>query len=89
MDNIIEYIRTYGQNTFAQKPFNEVDSLVICQLSYMNFQPFVPSLKEKKEAVSVQSILEQDRMEELLAGYWYKEQNEELFRAAAASKRFG
>ena len=29
MDNIIEYIRTYGQNTFAQKPFNEVDSLVI------------------------------------------------------------
>ena len=27
-------------------------------------------------------------MEELLAGYWYKEQNEELFRAAAASKRF-
>ena len=89
MDNIIEYIRTYGQNTFAQKPFNEVDSLVICQLSYMNFQPFVPSLKEKKEAVSVQSILEQDRMEELLAGYWYKEQNEELIRAAAASKRFG
>ena len=89
MDNIIEYIRTYGLNTFAQKPFNEVDSLVICQLSYMNFQPFVPSLKEKKEAVSVQSILEQDRMEELLAGYWYKEQNEELFRAAAASKRFG
>ena len=70
MDNIIEYIRTYGQNTFDQKPFNEVDSLVICQLSYMNFQPFVPSLKEKKEAVSVQSILEQDRMEELLAGYW-------------------
>ncbi len=48
MDNIIEYIRTYGQNTFDQKPFNEVDSLVICQLSYMNFQPFVPSLKEKE-----------------------------------------
>lgn len=89
MDNIIEYIRAYGQNTFAQKPFNEVDSLVLCQLSYLNFQPFVPSLKEKKEAVSIQSILEQDRMEELLAGYWYKEQNEELFRAAAASKRFG
>ena len=58
MDNIIEYIRTYGQNTFDQKPFNEVDSLVICQLSYMNFQPFVPSLKEKKEAVSVQSCLQ-------------------------------
>lgn len=88
MDNIIEYIKTYGQNTFVQKPFNEVDSLVICQLSYMNFQPFVPALKEKKEPVSIQSILEQNRMEELLAGYWYKEQNEELFRMVAASKRF-
>jgi len=57
MDNIIEYIRTYGQNTFAQKPFNEVDSLVICQLSYMNFQPFVPSLKEKKEPPAREPLL--------------------------------
>ena len=49
MDNIIEYIRTYGQNTFAQKPFNEVDSLVICQLSYMNFQHIKEKNSKAKE----------------------------------------
>lgn len=89
MENIIDYVKTYGQNSFAQKPFNEVDSLVLSQLSYLNFRPFVQSPEEKGEAVSIQSILNEERMEELLEGYWYKDKNEDLFRAVAASRRFG
>ena len=89
MENIIEYIKTYGEYTFAQKPFNEVDSLVICQLSYLNFQPFVPTPEDGQDAVSIQNILEQNRLDELLSGYWFKDKNEELVRGVAASKRFG
>ncbi len=88
MENIIEYVKTYGVHTLAEKPFNEVDSLVLCQLSYMNFAPFVPGVQEDKRAVSVQKILKQERISELLEGYWYKQENEALFRAVAASPRF-
>ena len=89
MENIIEYVKTYGTNTLADKPFNEVDSLVLCQLSYMNFAPFVPGIQDNKRAVTIQKILKQDRIPELLEGYWYKQENETLFRAVADSKRFG
>lgn len=89
MENIIDYVKTYGRNSLAQKPFNEVDSLVLSQLAYLNFKPFVKAPEEKGVAVPIRNILATERMEELLEGYWYKDKNEELFRALAASRRFG
>lgn len=89
MENIIGYVKKYGQNSFSKAPFNEVDSLVLCQLSYLNFKPFVPELSMKGETVPISSIWQQDRLEELLEGYWYKEKNEELLRALVSSRRFG
>lgn len=88
MQNIIDYVKSYGNYTFADRPFNEVDSLVLCQMSYMNFQPFVPGVQEGKEAVTIRSILESGRVKELLDGYWYKQENEKLFYAVGDSPRF-
>lgn len=88
MQNIIAYVKNYGNYTFAEKPLNEVDSLVLCQMSYMNFKPFVQGFAEQEPAVSIRSIAESDRVLELLEGYWYKQENEELFYAVADSPRF-
>lgn len=41
MENIIDYIR-YTNETFEEKKWNEVDSLVLCQLSYLKFDGLVP-----------------------------------------------
>ena len=37
MDRIIDYVRWYSDITFEVLPFNEVDNLVLCGLSYWKF----------------------------------------------------
>ena len=52
MDNIINYIDKLGNKRFSEMEFNEVDSLVMCSLSYQIFDKHVPLLntnKRKKE----------------------------------------
>ena len=89
MENIIGYVKKWGKYTFSEKPFNEVDSLVLCQLVYLNYEKYVPAPCQGKEPVDIQSILEDPEWEQILEGYWYKEHNKELFELAAKSLRFG
>ncbi len=56
MKNIISYVKEWGQYHLSEKPFNEVDSLVLCQLVYLNYGPFVPGLDMGTEPVRIQSI---------------------------------
>jgi hypothetical protein len=35
--NVIDYLKKYGRYSFKEKPFNEVDNLVLSLLSYTNF----------------------------------------------------
>ncbi|MEG1164186.1 MAG: Mbeg1-like protein [Anaerovoracaceae bacterium] len=37
MKNMIDYIENMGHYTFEEKPFNEVDSLVLSKLAYLDF----------------------------------------------------
>lgn len=39
--NAIDYIVNYGALSFEQKPFNEIDNTMMCQLSYLNWQDIV------------------------------------------------
>lgn len=41
MSNITEYIEEYKNIDFAESPFNEVDALVLSQLSYVDFSAIV------------------------------------------------
>ena len=48
MDNIINYIDKLGNKRFSEMEFNEVDSLIMCSLSYQIFDKHVPLLNSKK-----------------------------------------
>ena len=37
MMNIFDYVEKYGNLTFNEKDFNDIDNLVFCSLSYLNF----------------------------------------------------
>lgn len=89
MGNIIDYVREWGIYSFMEKSLNEVDSLVLCQLSYLNYQKFVPGLDKRNAPVSIQSIYEEPERDCILDDYWYKDENKELFEEAANSVRFG
>lgn len=89
MENIIDYVKEWGKYSLFEKTFNEVDSLVLCQLAYLHYGQFVPGLDRYSVPVSIRSIYEHPDREKILEGYWYRENNIELFTAAVDSKRFG
>ena len=43
MPNVFDYLAWRGDLGFAQSPFNEVDSLILCRLSYIPFDGVVPA----------------------------------------------
>ena len=48
MGTILDYLKDYGDYTFSEKPLNEVDSLVLCQFSYLKFDGMVPPIEESE-----------------------------------------
>ncbi len=89
MKSIIDYVKEYGNVTFSEEALNEVDSLVLCQLAYLDFQNYVPGPEEDAAPVSIQKIYGHKEQDKILEGYWYKEELKALFEAAAQSVRFG
>ena len=41
MRSIFWYLKNNKNKTFDELPFNEIDSLILCQISYMNLDKFV------------------------------------------------
>lgn len=47
MANIFDYVKWRGDVSFAYDPFNEVDNLLLAQLSYTDFDGCIPTIYEK------------------------------------------
>jgi len=50
--DVMDYLRWRGDLTFEQDPFNEVDNLVLCIISYINFRRF-PGLRTRDPKLAV------------------------------------
>lgn len=87
MENVLDYIRWRGDLTFRQDPYNEVDALIFSSLAYVRLEgravedPYTPILLSEAAA------------EFFCLPDWKNRgrgnNDLELFRAAAASIRFG
>lgn len=86
---LVKYVKEYGDYTFMERPMNDVDSLVLCQLSYLKFDGMVPGLNENRASVSMSQIAAHERYENLYADERYEKENRALFEAMASSKRYG
>lgn len=87
-ESVIAYVKNYGDYTFAEKPLNNVDSLVLCQLSYLKFDGLVPSLKQRLRAVSLRRVASDKAVCAIFADKRYEEPNRALFDAVRKSKRY-
>ena len=59
--NINGYIKKYGNKTFKEMPFNSIDSLILCQLCYMNLEKCGPTIDEiNKHPVKIKNLLIKD-----------------------------
>ena len=48
MKNILYYMKRYGNKSFEEFPLNEVDGLILSQLSYLNLDTLIPSIDDTK-----------------------------------------
>ena len=46
MADLLDYLDWRGDLTLAQAPFNEVDNLILAELSYIDFRGIVPGPEE-------------------------------------------
>lgn len=88
-ETIINYCRKQGNKTFDELPFNEVDSLCLCQLSYMKIDNIVPSLDEPERYCYLKDIAAHQDFEKLFIDFRFSAHNKKLFDAMLKSRRFG
>lgn len=87
MENIIDYVNCF-QYTFTERDFNDVDSLVLCQLSYLKMKHLVPGLEDGQEFMDFQTLTVKENTERLFADERYREDNQKLTEAVLKSRRF-
>lgn len=88
MGTVLEYIKEYGKYSFREKPMTEVDSLALCQLSYLKFDGMVPDVKENCNSVTLESLKQHLDYERLFADVRYEEVNRALIEGMLAADRF-
>lgn len=86
MGTILNYLEKYGKYTFEEMPMTEVDSLALCQLSYLKFDGMVP---EAGEPTVLKSLKEHPDYENLFADVRYEKVNRALLEEMMGSRRFG
>lgn len=89
MDSIIDYIKTYGSRPIDVLPFTEVDSLILCQLSYLKYDGLLPAITDNKPGMTLAQLTESTGFEGLFEDKRYAKMNRALFLAASESRRFG
>ncbi len=82
--NIIRYVQKFGDRSFAERPLNEVDSLIFSELSYLNFTGIVRYAPPKQTLGELaDSVCDKLIFETLLP-----ESNKKLLKAVSSSVRF-
>lgn len=87
MNNIVDYVNRF-QYTFAEREFNDVDSLVLCQLSYLKMKHLIPGLEDGQEFIPFHHVLRRENEEQVFADERYREDNRKLAAAVLESRRF-
>lgn len=69
MKNMLDYIEEYGNYSFKEKPFNEIDNLIFSQLAYTDFKNIADkqSVSLLKGAKLFFAMYTQQEIDELIA----------------------
>lgn len=87
-DTIIDYIKKTQNETLMDRPFCEVDSLILSQLSYLKFDGMVPIVGSRDSAVTLPEIGAMNTVENLFQDERYRKPNTQMFEALISSERF-
>lgn len=89
MKNIIDYV-SLATDSFLERPFNSVDSLILSQLVMLRFEHFVSDqLLSEDEAPTLAELATRSDIENIYLDVWHSKNARLLIAAVADSRRFG
>ena len=59
MKNIIDYLSEYGDRSFDDLGWNEVDGLILSQFAYFRWDKVIPGFLEDEDGVSLSEMTEE------------------------------
>ena len=92
MPNIIDYIRWRGDVTVAASPFNDIDSLILSQITMINFKGIIPPPFESGKISlrdAADTYFSDAERSACSLGAIIPPETKELFSEAGKSERFG
>ena len=93
MGNLLDYLDWRGDLTMAQAPFNEVDNLILAELSYVDFRGILPPPGQGQPvpmALAAEAFFARySAGEKIDLGVLIPDQIPEMLERMAASRRFG
>lgn len=90
--NLIAYLRQYGNKSFEELPFSEVDSLILTEMSYFKFDGLVPGFRHGmavRRPVTLKELQTHPDMEKMFSDEVFGKRYRELFELVCAGRRFG
>lgn len=85
---ILTYLKEYGDVSLQEMPLNDVDSLILCQFSYLKFDGMVSDVKENGPFVTIKQLKQHEDFPKLFADVRYERVNRALFEGMLSGKRF-
>lgn len=85
--NLIQYLVKYGDKSFREVPFSEVDALVLSELSYLKMDGIVPGFG-RGAGVGWEQMAEHPQAEQLFSDPLYGRQHRRVFWLVAKSRRY-
>lgn len=90
MGNIVDYVAWRGDLSFKVSPFNQIDSIIICQLLYTYLDGIVPENFSTPITLSkVARLYASLSRDKINLGVFLNDQTANLLAEAGKSKRFG
>ncbi len=88
MRSIIDYVKKFGNQSFEEFAFNEVDSLILSQITYLNLDDYVPSIDDTNQPISLLGVLDDDTIYKLSVGTLDERRNKILLHMLKKSTRY-
>lgn len=88
MKSVLFYLKKFNHKTFEEFPFNEIDSLILCQLSYLNLDPFVPHFCLTNQSIPLNELLKKENISRLTDKMLNLKNNTKLLHLLRKSIRF-
>lgn len=89
MQHILDYIVSYGNLSYLERQFNEVDFMALSQFAYLKLRDMVPEMKKGSRGITIKELACHPGSFRLVQENWFAEDNWKLLKLMAESERYG